>query len=64
VTLSKDLYSHYLPVETAAAVELMTPPIPYENHVTGEGKGSLESEKIGLQSQVKPRTDNAFCNQK
>ncbi len=58
--LSRNRYSYYLPVETALAVELRTPPIPYENHVIGEDKGGLESKKRGLQSQLKPRTDNVF----
>jgi hypothetical protein len=60
VILSRNRYSYYLPLETAAAVELMTPLTPYENHVIEEGKSSLESEKRSLQSQVKPRTDNVL----
>jgi hypothetical protein len=60
VTLSSNRYSYYLPLETAAAVELMTPVKPYENHVIGEGKDGLESEKRSLQSQVEPRTDNVL----
>lgn len=58
MTLSEDRHSYYLPVGTAAAVELRTPLTPYENHVIEEGKGGLESKKRGLQSQVKPSADD------
>ncbi len=64
MTLSRNCHSYCLPLEIAAAVKLLTPPTPYKNHVIGGGKSGLENEKRGLPSQLKPRTDNAFCKRK